>query len=170
MHLFFFFCAVILASRVTSLDNGLGKIPGIGWNSDYCGNCTTAPFPSAVAGRRNVGGFQNDAFIRHIASFMNTSGLQAMGYRYVNMDAGWNLLTRDASGNLQPDPVQWPLGINATIAYVHSLNLGFGLYGDRGTKDCSGRPGQLGYEAVDAKFFAELEIDWFKEDSCYAGE
>lgn len=40
----------------------------------------------------------------------------------------------DANGNLQPDPKQWPSGINTTIAYVHSLGLGFGLYGDRGTQ------------------------------------
>lgn len=120
------------------------------------------------SGRRGLGGYQNEDFIKHIASFMNTSGMQAMGYRYVNCDAGWDTAERSATGDLVPDPLLWPSGLSATVEYVHSLGLGFGLYGDRGTKDCSGRPGQLGYEEQDARFFAENEIDWFKEDSCYA--
>jgi hypothetical protein len=99
---------------------------------------------------------------------MNTSGMQALGFWALNLDAEWDLLDRDAAGNLQPDPAPWPSGLPATVAYVHSLGLGFGLYGDRGTKDCSGRPGNLGHEAQDAAFYAEMEIDWYKSDSCYA--
>ena len=30
-----------------------------------------------------------------------------------------------------------------------------GTYGDRGTKDCDKRPGQLGHEVDDANFFAK---------------
>jgi alpha-galactosidase len=150
---------LLLASSSLAIDNGLGKVPGLGWNSDY------AQIPSTTA---RLGGYQNDLYIRGIASFMNTSGLQAMGYKYVNMDAGWNTLSRGPDGNLVPDPTEWPNGINATIDFVHSLGLGFGLYGDRGTLDCSKRPGNAGHEQQDADFYASLNIDWFKTDSCYA--
>ena len=33
--------------------------------------------------------------------------LQMLGYEYVNMDASWNLPTRDSSGDLQPNPALW---------------------------------------------------------------
>ena len=76
-------------TTVLALDNGVGYLPGLGWNSDYCTTCTSS---------NSVGGFQNDDFIRHIADFMNSSGMQALGYRYVNLDASWNLNSRDANG------------------------------------------------------------------------
>lgn len=41
--------------------------------------------------------------------------------------------------------------------YVHSKNLKFGLYSDAGNYTCQGRPGGLGYEAIDAKTYAKWE-------------
>jgi alpha-galactosidase len=113
------------------------------------------------------------------------------------MDASWNLPTRDANGNLQPNPALWPNGLQAVVDYVHSKGLGFGLYGDRGSMDCAKNPGNLGHETQvdfgltreahvhvhpllplpitpalphpqDAAFYAAMEIDWYKSDSCYA--
>ena len=103
------FSAFHVAALATALNNGKGYLPGLGWNSDYCVGC---------AGEGKVGGFQNDGFIRHIADFINASGMQALGYSYVNMDASWNLPTRDAKGNLQPNPELWPNGISSAIEYV----------------------------------------------------
>lgn len=59
-----------------------------------------------AVGHLRVGatGFENEAFIAHIADFINASGLQALGYEYVNMDSLWDLPDRDANGDLQPDP------------------------------------------------------------------
>jgi hypothetical protein len=57
--------------------------------------------------------------------------------------------------------------MDTTVAELHRMNLGFGLYGDRGTHECNGkRPGNLGFETQDAEFFARMNIDWFKQDSC----
>ena len=47
------------------------------------------------------------------------------------MDASWDLPNRSVNGDLVPDPKLWPSGLNHTVEYVHSLGLGFGLYGDR---------------------------------------
>lgn len=157
--------AALCARGALALNNGLGATPGLGWNSDYCLNCASAQRDASGV----IRGFQNDAYVRHIADFLVTSGLAAMGYRYVNMDAAWDTFERDAQGNLVPDPALWPGGnMTATIDYVHSLGLGFGLYGDRGTLDCSKRPGQLGHEAQDAAMFAQWGVDWYKSDSCNA--
>ena len=59
----------------------------------------------------------------------------------------------------------WPSGMDAIIEYVHSLGLKFGLYGDRGSKDCAGKPGADGHEVADAHFLAAHKVDWYKEDS-----
>lgn len=154
--------AATLLPHAAALDNGLGTRPGLGWNSDYCLNCES-PTGSDLGPLR---GFQNDAFVRHIADFLVSSGLAALGYVNVNMDAGWDTFARDAAGNLVPDPALWtaPGGMNATIAYVHDRGLKFGLYGDRGSMDCSKRPGQDGHQAADAALFAALGVDWFKMD------
>jgi hypothetical protein len=159
----------VLAAALTScqaLNNGLGFTPGLGWNSDYCQNCQ-----GAIADENGIiRGFQNEGFFKHIADFLNSSGMQALGYKYVNSDAGWDTMKRDSDGNLVPDPSLWPSGFAWTVNYIHSLGLGIGLYGDRGTMDCSARPGNLGYEVQDANLYANLDIDWYKSDSCYASQ
>jgi alpha-galactosidase len=131
----------VLSSLVYAIDNGLGARPGLGWNSDYCTFCTRASKDNKLGGA--LTGFQNEAFIKHIATYLNTSGLAALGYTNVNMDSLWNLPTRDANGDLMPDPSIWPSGFDYIIDFVHSFNLGFGVYGDRGTLDCNRNPGQV---------------------------
>jgi len=44
----------------------------------------------------------------------------------------------------------------------------FGLYSDRGTLTCGGRPGAYGYVTNDAQSYAAWGVDYLKEDSCYA--
>jgi alpha-galactosidase len=51
--------------------------------------------------------------------------------------------------------------------YIHSKGLKFGLYSDAGYKTCAGRPGSLGFEAIDAKTFNEWEVDYLKYDNCF---
>ena len=163
-----FWCCVLHAAVsshweiATALDNGVGQRPGMGWNWDYCAKCT----PGVSAKSRSP--LSGEVFVRHIARFLNASGLQAKGYHYVNTDSFWGLPNRSSSGDLQPDPVLWPSGMASTAEELHAMGLGFGLYGDRGTHECNGeRPGNLGHEAQDAEFFAQMGIDWFKQDSCY---
>lgn len=147
------------------LDNGLGQLPGLGWNSDYCTNCS---HPSGA------NGFGGEHFVAHIATYMATvkqqdnHTLQELGFHYVNMDASWDLPQRDANHQLVPDPALWPSGLPHTVSLVHSLGLGFGLYGDRGDLDCAKNPGNNGSEVSDATQYAGWLIDWYKTDSCYA--
>ena len=102
--------AAVWTTPAHALDNGLGKLPGLGWNSDYCTNCSgpVAFFgadgagPGFGAGLRGYGG---EAFVKHIADHMHTfkyktSGasktLQELGFKYVNMDASWDSFNRSA--------------------------------------------------------------------------
>ena len=50
---------------------------------------------------------------------------------------------------------------------IHGLGLGFGMYSDAGRYTCGQYEGSLGYETVDANYFAEVGIDYLKYDNCY---
>eukprot|EP00039_Didymoeca_costata_P022146 m.3834 g.3834 ORF g.3834 m.3834 type:complete len:618 (-) comp2840_c0_seq1:87-1940(-) len=152
---------LLLTPVVLGLPNGYGYRPGMGWEGDY--QNPLAPGP----GRGNA------SYIASIAHFMASGKLSSgktlkqLGYWYVNPSSSWDEMTRTPSGQLQPRKDFYPDGIEPTVSLIHSLNLSYGSYGDRGNLDCDKRPGQLGHEMEDAKYFASIGVDWFKEDSCY---
>ena len=77
-RLLFLVGAATWLGRTSGLDNGLGKLPALGWNSDYCANCTK-PASSDV---RVLGGFEYESFIIHVAetlATMNVSPVQGGG-------------------------------------------------------------------------------------------
>jgi alpha-galactosidase len=140
---------VAVALRAGALENGLGRTPPMGWNEWNTFGCNS-----------------NDALIRAVADAMVSSGMAAAGYQYVNLDDCWSTRTRDAGGNLQPDPVKFPQGIKALADYVHGKGLKMGIYSSAGTTTCSGYPGSIGFEAQDARVWASWGIDYLKYDNC----
>ncbi|MEU1123386.1 alpha-galactosidase [Streptomyces sp. NPDC005899] len=110
----------------------------------------------------------NEAMIKGIADIFVEKGLKDAGYEYVNLDDCWALPSRNAAGNLVPDPVRFPNGIKAVADYVHSKGLKFGLYSSAGTKTCAdeGFPGGLGHEKQDAQQWASWGVDYLKYDNC----
>lgn len=72
-----------------------------------------------------------------------------------NLDDCWQLSARDADGNVQVDSSRFPNGIKYLADYSHGLGLKLGIYSSAGTKTCAGRAGSLGYETLDAQFYAE---------------
>jgi len=132
-----------------ALDNGLARVPQMGWNSWNKFACDVS-----------------DTLIRQTAEALVTSGLAKLGYNYVNIDDCWQV-SRDANGVIVADPQRFPNGIPALAAYVHSLGLKFGLYSDAGEKTCQGRPGGLGHEVIDAQTYAAWKVDYLKYDNCF---
>jgi alpha-galactosidase len=131
--------------------NGLAATPPMGWN-DF-----------------NAYGLDvTEALVRGTADTMVASGLRDAGYVYLNIDDGWMADTRDAAGNLRPDPARFPHGIAALADYVHARNLKLGIYEDAGVQTCGGKPGSLGHERQDAALFAGWGVDYLKYDNCYA--
>jgi len=108
----------------------------------------------------------DENLVRETADIMVASGMKDAGYTYIVLDDGWMTRERDKNGNLVPDPVKFPSGMKALIDYVHSKGLKFGLYNCAGTKTCAGYPGTRGYEYQDARFYADLNIDFLKYDWC----
>jgi Alpha galactosidase A/Alpha galactosidase C-terminal beta sandwich domain len=112
-----------------------------------------------------------------------SSGLQKAGYRYVNIDEGWWLGTRDAKGNIVVDAKAWPAlrpgeraGDMANIVrFIHELGLKAGIYTDAGQSGCSMYPdlgpkyfqtGSEGHYEQDFLQFAQWGFDYVKVDWC----
>lgn len=141
--------SLALLFSASSLDNGLLRTPPLGFNS-------WTAFGTGVS----------EADLRATADFFVSSGLKDAGYLYVNCDDGWSLENRDASGRLVPDPVKFPSGLRNLSAYIHSKGLLFGIYSASSSVVCSGRPGSLFSESVDAESFVSWDIDYVKYDLC----
>ena len=137
------------ASGATVSFNGLANTPPMGYNDWEAYGCNVTA-----------------DLIEGAASYLHTSGMQADGYRYVNIDDCWMASSRNSAGELVPDPAKFPQGIAAVANYVHSLGLELGIYEDAGTQTCAGYPGSLGYESRDAQTFAAWGVDYLKYDRC----
>lgn len=92
-----------------------------------------------------------DAFIE--------KGYKDARYEYIIIDDCWSLKERDENGRLVPDPKKFPHGMKYIADYIHSKGLKFGMYSCAGVMTCAGYPGSYGHEYIDAKTFAEWEVD-----------
>jgi alpha-galactosidase len=142
--------ALLMPTTFAQTSASLAATPPMGWNSWNKFGCNVS-----------------DKLIREITDAMVSSGMQAAGYQYVNIDDCWQV-SRDASGTIVADPVRFPSGIKSLADYVHSKGLKLGIYTDAGTGTCEKRPGSLNHEDQDAKTYASWGIDYVKIDWCNA--
>ncbi len=141
--------ALVTAAPADAESNGLAVTPPMGFNDWNAFGCNTS-----------------EQLIEQTADTFVSVGLKAAGYDYVNIDDCWQTKTRDADGNLVPDPAKFPDGMKAVADYVHSKGLKLGIYEDAGTTTCGGYPGSLGHEQQDAALFASWGADYLKYDQC----
>eukprot|EP00947_MAST-08B_sp_MAST-8B-sp1_P004844 g4844.t1 len=140
-----------------ALDNGVGLVPVMGFNTWNSLRCTSR---------------LNAANLKAFADSIVSTGLRDLGYTTLAVDDCWSTTSRDPlTGKLRADPVAFPgpRGMGDVADYVRSKNLTVGMYGDRGSRTCAGRPGSGGHEAADAEYFAvDIGVSLLKYDSCYA--
>ena len=144
------FATLLAPATSAQASASLAPTPPMGWNSWNKFGCNVS-----------------DKLIREIADAVVSSGMQAAGYQYVNIDDCWQV-SRDASGTIVADPARFPSGIKALADYVHGKGLKLGIYTDAGTGTCEKRPGSLNHEVQDAKTYASWGIDYVKIDWCNA--
>jgi alpha-galactosidase len=135
-----------------ALANGVLQTPPMGWSS----------WNSHFA---NI----NESVIESAANAIVSSGMKAAGYQYVNIDGGWWTGTRDSNGNITVNTSQWPGGMQAVAAYIHSKGLKAGIYTDIGINGCTGaqtNQGSYGHYAQDMLQFEEWGFDYVKVDWC----
>ena len=141
---------LLLPATSAQTSPSLAPTPPMGWNSWNKFGCNVS-----------------DKLIREMADAVVSSGMQAAGYQYVNIDDCWQV-SRDATGAIVADPARFPSGIKALADYVHGKGLKLGIYTDAGTGTCEKRPGSLNHEVQDAKTYASWGIDYIKIDWCNA--
>ena len=141
----------LLISLISTLDNGLGLTPQMGWN-------TWNKFACKI----------NETLIYQSIDALISSGLKDLGYEYMNLDDCWQI-SRDENKTIVPDPKTFPNGIKPLADYAHSKGLKLGVYSDGGNYTCQLRPGGYGYEEIDAKTYAEWGVDYLKYDNCFNG-
>ena len=140
--------ALLAPLALSQTSSSLAPTPPMGWNSWNKFGCNVS-----------------DKLIREMADAMVSSGMQAAGYQYVNIDDCWQV-SRDAQGTIVADPQRFPSGMKALADHVHGKGLKLGLYTDAGTGTCEKRPGSLNHEVQDAKTYASWGIDYVKIDWC----
>ena len=135
----------------------------MGWNP-Y--NCLSSRNASDLKGCWPA----NEAVVKATAVALQKSGLQALGYEYVNLDAGWALKDRDNyTGRVQWNPTMFPSGLPALSAWLQERGFKFGIYSDSGTLHCGGgAPGSIDHEIMDAQTFADWGVQYLKYDNCFA--
>ncbi|MDQ1255998.1 MAG: Alpha-galactosidase, partial [Candidatus Hydrogenedentes bacterium] len=132
--------------KIVAAPNSLAQTPPMGWNSwNIWARDLTADH------------------VRQAADAMVSNGLAAHGYQYINLDDCWQG-ERDANGVLQPN-AKFP-DMKELIDYVHGKGLKFGIYSSPGRATCAGQAGSFGFEAIDAKTYAEWGVDYLKYDWC----
>jgi len=134
---------------ITNKYEGLAMTPPMGWNS-------WNTFETNI----------DEKLVKEMADIMVSSGMVEAGYKYIILDDGWMTKQRDKEGNLVPDPLKFPNGMKSLVEYVHAKGLKFGLYNCAGTSTCAGYPGTRGFEYQDARYYANLNIDFLKYDWC----
>ena len=139
---------LLLRQPAVGLDNGLGLSgPAMGWSSwNHFGNNGS-----------HCHCFLGASGLMEIADVFVSSGLRDAGYRYINMvrlpqplsgppsavlaacgptserrrccgqDGGWAIERSPTTGELVPDPYQFPQGIKPVADYVHAKGLLFGI-------------------------------------------
>lgn len=122
------------------------SLPPMGWNSwNHYGNAVT------------------ERDIRAAAEAIATNGMKEAGYRYINIDDGWQG-SRDANGNLRPNAKFTDM--RALADYIHSKGLRIGIYSTPGVRSCGNFEGSAGHEDQDAQTFADWGMDYLKYDIC----
>lgn len=108
----------------------------------------------------------DEKFLLQSGQFFVSSGMLQVGYTIVCSDDGWTSGQRDQLGRLQADPSKFPSGIQKLSESLHAMGLKLGIYGASSSVVCSGRPGSLFHERIDAQTYASWGIDYIKQDNC----
>lgn len=131
------------AASLSALDNGLARLPHMGWNSWY-----------------NTGYNLTLAMLKTEADSLVGTGLRDLGYNILWMDAGWTE-GRNPDGTINPK-----FSISELAEYCHARNLKLGIYTDAGPTGCGVSFGSADHIQADMDQFVAWNCDAVKVDFC----
>lgn len=95
-------------------------------------------------------------------------GLDKAGYNYICLDDFWHSPDgRAADGKPRFDESKFPHGLNYLTDQIHDRGMKIGIYSDAANMTCGRCFGSYGYEAIDAKQYADWGFDLLKYDACF---
>ncbi|KAK7044903.1 alpha-galactosidase [Favolaschia claudopus] len=139
---------VSLLGSVAALDNGVARLPFLGYNTWYAYQC-------------NI----DQDLVLTTAKLMKSLGLLDVGYNYINIDDCYAEKNRSESGDIIPDQVRFP-DIKSMTDEIHDMGFKTGIYSDSGWYTCAGYPGSFMNELRDATTFQDWGFDLLKYDNC----
>lgn len=140
------------ATKTITLVSGERPLPTplLGWNSWY------AHFLEV-----------DEAGVRRAARAMDSTGLADFGFRYVNIDDGWEAEERAPDGEIRTN-AKFP-DMKGLVDEIHGLGLRAGLYSSPGPRTCGQYLGSYQHEGQDAHTWAKWGFDLIKYDWCSYG-
>ncbi|PBK61587.1 glycoside hydrolase [Armillaria solidipes] len=141
--------AVLLLSSVYALDNGVGRLPVLGYNTWNAFQC-------------NI----DEDLLLTTANLLKSLGLLDAGYNQLNIDDCYAEKNRSAGGDIIADTVRFKGGMKSLTDQIHALGFKTGIYSDSGWYTCAGYPGSYQNELRDLKTFSDWGFDYLKYDNC----
>lgn len=134
---------LLLASSLTStalaLNNGVGKLPKMGYDTFNAFGCA-----------------YNSTLVLEQAQAMEKLGLVKAGYDMIILDDCYALKERNKQGEMVADPAKFPNGMPYFSGQVSEFGIQLAAYGDNGYETCAGYPGSYGHEEQDLKVLNPL--------------
>jgi hypothetical protein len=69
-------------------------------------------------------------------------------------------------GHQQADATKFPDGLQPVVQHINGAGLHFGIYTARGPHTCAGFTASCMFEAIDAAYYASINVSFVKDDSC----
>ncbi|KAJ7269547.1 glycoside hydrolase superfamily, partial [Mycena rebaudengoi] len=130
-------------TSVNALDNGVARLPVLGYNTWNAYQC-------------NI----DEDLVLTTGKLMKSLGLLDVGYTYLNIDDCYAEKNRSANGDIVEDKVRFKSGMKALTTKIHALGF------DSGWFTCAGYPGSFQNELRDATTFQNWGFDYLKYDNC----
>ena len=143
--------ALTLAIRsVTALNNGVGKLPAMGYDTFNAFSCD-----------------YNSSNVLAQANAMKNKGLVDAGYNFIILDDCYALKNRSTDGYMVADPEKFPYGIKNFTASIKALGISASAYSDSGYETCAGYPGSWDHEEQDLETWMDWGFNYLKYDNCF---
>ncbi|KAF5357189.1 hypothetical protein D9756_006385 [Leucocoprinus leucothites] len=140
---------VALSKPSQSLDNGVGKLPFMGWNTWNAYHCDIS-----------------EQIVLDNAKLIKSLGLLDVGYQYINIDDCYAEKERSPEGDIVANKERFASGMNNLTSQVHAMGFKAGIYSCSGWFTCQLYPGSYNNEDRDIALFQDWGFDLLKYDNC----
>ncbi|KAH7104951.1 glycoside hydrolase [Auriculariales sp. MPI-PUGE-AT-0066] len=140
--------AATFATAALALNNGVGKLPVLGYNTWNAFQCSIS-----------------ETLLLDTAQILKDKGLLAAGYSWVNIDDCYSEKNRSAAGDIVASAAKFPSGMKSLTDKIHALGFKTGIYSDSGWFTCGGypvSPRSYSNELRDARTFKSWGFDYLK--------